>query len=373
MTWSLTPCIELFHIDDEWKTNTDIGAEALHQFLYHPFIKGDLKYGCWKVSSAVYILDPLEAMNKEERAAYEAEQASKPYSFATDLLEETDEDRRAKEEEKQRMDRLARKDANVFLRNGFFQDPAIARQGEDRILVASYGNWEQPLLSNAQAEAIQFYLPPPKPPAPMGKDAEILKAVISFSGSHCYSEAPVPLAEVTTLRNEITRLVNSGGSIARSHAIHAACANNSKPALDCLLTMDPSIVNSLDQANCTPLMVAAQSAAGRSTINGIPETNVIDTLLAVGANKQATDSFGLTAYGHFKRSTKGFAEMLNAMMGKSCATSQVHPMHAVVERKLLPPLGPTAADMTGGEGEEAGFMDYSEADREFDDESFADY
>jgi len=374
-----TMYISEFHIDDDWKTNTDIGTAALHQFLHHPFIKGDLKYGCSKVSSAVYILDPIEAMSKEERAVFEAARAKhRMYHDFINPPEETDEDRRAEVAEKQRMDVLARKDATSFLRNGFFQDPAIARQGEDRFLVASHGHWKEPLLSHAEAEAIQFYIPPPKPPAPMGKDMEILKAVIALSSKYRHSESPMPHSEVTALRNEITRLIHAGGSLFRSHAIHAACANNDEIVLDCLLQMDPTIIDSLDKENCTPLMIAAEEAAGRNSINGIPETNLIDSLLAAGANKQTEDPFGLTAYGHFKKMTKGYEEMMNALMGKSSMTSRAHPTHLMVERKLLPPLGPTTADLSCGQGAESGFVDYSQEDREhdasmFEDDHYEDY
>lgn len=357
-------CIHTFHVEDEYKkTNSDIATTALHQLLHHPFIKGNLLYGCWKVSSVVYELDPLEAMSNQERTTFvEKRNANR----MVNPPEETDETRRAKEMEKQKMDSLARQDAIPFLRNGFFQDPAIARQGNERFVVASHGNWTRPLLSETQAAGIQFYVPQPKPPAPMGKDAEILKLVMKVAGESRFSEAPTSPAKIAQLRNDIGNLVHAGGSVSRSHAIHAACANNDKAVLDCLLELDPTIINSLDQENMTPLMIAAMSAAGRSTINGIPETRAIDILLAAGADKGKEDSFGMTAYGHFKSKTAGFDEMMNAMTGQSCTTNQSHASHLAVERKLLPPLGPTTSDMNGGEGEEAGFMDYSRDDRESD-------
>lgn len=385
--------IHSFHVHDEHKANSDVATTALHQFLHHPFIKGNSNFGCWKVSSAVYYLDPLEAMSKQERTAHEEKQSADAQTQYARLLNppaETDETRRAKVLEKKKMEILARSDAIPFLRNGFFQDVAIARQGNERFVVASHSHWTRPLLSEPQAAEIQFYVSPPKPPTPMGKDAEILQAVISASGEFHSSQA-LPVSQlmisgpgmvnealsmsrantISRLRNDISNLVSDGGSIAQSHAIHAACANNAKPVLDLLLQLDRTIVNSLDQHSLTPLMIAAESAAGRSTNQGIPETQVIDTLLAAGADKQKQDLFGMTAYGHFKSKTAGYAEMMNAMMGKSSMTNNrvpVHSSHLIVEQKLIPPSGPTCSDVSGGQGEDAGFMDYSRLDREYDEE-----
>jgi hypothetical protein len=75
---------------------------------------------------------------------------------------------------------LSRKDANQFLRNGFFQDPAVARLGDDAatIIIASSEHWQKPELgTQAQALEVVFINPPPKPPTPSGYDAEIFDLV----------------------------------------------------------------------------------------------------------------------------------------------------------------------------------------------------
>jgi len=51
----------------------------------------------------------------------------------------------------------------------------------------------------------------------------------------------------------------------------------------------------------TPLMIAAEEAASRSSIHKLPETILIDALLAAGANKQVEDPSRLTAYGHSRK------------------------------------------------------------------------
>jgi len=60
-------------------------------------------------------------------------------------------------------------------------------------------------------------------------------------------------------------------------------------------------------------------------------------------------------------------EMMNAaLVGKSSMTSRAHPTHLMVECKLLPPLGPTTADLSCGQWAESGFADYSQEDRKHD-------
>jgi len=364
------------HIDDAYKQNgaSDVGAAALRKFLHHPYIKGSVPNGPWKVSSAVYILDPLEAMSREERTEFERKKREES-RLRWEMPEETDETRQSKADERRRLDELARLDANQFLRNGFFQDPAIARQGEDKYLVASYGHWSRATLSHTEAAAINFYVPPPKPPAPSGKDADILQTVIKACTK--FRHQPPTSDQLGELRAEVSRLVSAGGSLFRSHAIHAASANNVNQVVRFCLEQDPSVVNSLDQYCTTPLMAAAARAAGRSTINGIDETIVIDTLLSAGADKNLQDTLGLTAYGHFKRQMKQYDIMMSAMMGQSSSTARaLHPTELGIEQKLLPVGGPTASDLSGGEGAESGFMDYG--DQEYDDmiegdEDYGDY
>jgi hypothetical protein len=363
-------------LEDEWKSNSDIATAALCQFLRRT--SSTRHVSC---ASAIYILDPLEAMSKEERAAHEAKWNSleDQYLRATGKKEETEADRIEKKAKDERMEVLARKDAIPFLRNGFFQDAAIASRGDANVVVASSEHWNKPTLSEEQAAAIQFYVPPPSPPAPTGEDEKILKAVIRASSKYRISDAPMPESELGELETEISDLIGAGGSLSRSYAIHAAATRNDKPIVDMLLQMDPTIINTLDAQCHTALMGAAQSAAGRSTNNGIPETKVIDTLLSAGADRGIQDSFGLTAYGHFKMMRAEYHQSLNAMMGKSAlSTGRVHPTHLAVERKLLPSSGPTASDLNGGMNENSGFVVFKEEHREpnafrgYDEESFSD-
>jgi hypothetical protein len=371
--------IKSFQVDEEHRKNgsSDVGAVALHQFLHDPFISGNLDYGCWKVSSTVYVLDAFAAMTKEEETAYNVyTQKRRDEDTPFTETEATDESRQWDA----RWETLSRQDANQFLRNGFFQDPAIAREGGSaaRILVASHGQWSALLKSHEEATAVQFCIPTPMPPAPTGNDAELF----SFLKTECskfYDSQPTP-QDRSRIRTEVQRLISLGGAIFKSHGLHVACANNVLDMVKLLLELaaesgggDADAVNGYDRLNFTPLMVAAGSAAGRKNIDGIREVDIIDYLLAAGAKTSLQDSDGMTAYGHFKKKTADYAQMMQAMMGRSSEQqSSSHGSVHVLERKLLPPGGPTAADLTGGEGPSSGFVDYSQEDKERDREMMGD-
>ena len=383
--------ISSMHVDDQYKANgsSDVGAFALRQLLHHSYIKGRATHGCWKVSSCVYILDPYEAMTREAKERVQNEDRREIRALSTTGSRhppEREESLRAKEEKERRMDTLARLDANQFLRNGFFQDAAVARQGGNaaRFLVAACGHWTQPLKSHADAAAVQFYVAPPTPRPPTGKDAEILEVTKRICRENMMSgvssmmiglqpltrDGAVDMDRVSAYRTEVSRLVAEGGSLGRSNALHAACANRDPALVRCILEMDPTTLESRDISNCTPLMIAAATAAGMSNINGMPRDQpVIDLLIARGAQKGAVDLDGMTAYGTLKSMVEEYGQAMNAMMGRAVQTGpRTMPGLAELEAKLMPPGGPTAADRSGGASAESGFIDYKEEDAEYDDD-----
>ena len=322
-------------------------------------------------------------MSREVREQFETERRS---WGSTEQPAETEESLRAKEEKKRRMDNYARLDANQFLRNGFYQDEAVASQGGDssRFLVAAYSNWEQPLKSHTEAAAVQFYVGPPEIRPPVGKDAEILQLTKRMCSESWGIAEITDIAAITARRSmetaagedrasayraDVLRLIREGGSLARSNALHAACALNDPSIVRCILQIDPTTLESRDVSNVTPLMIAAASAAGKSTINGFPRNQpVIDILIAAGADKGAVDSKGLTAYGTFKAYNKDSSQAVQAMMGRAVHTERGVPGLAELEARLMPPGGPTRADRSGGESSEQGFIDYTEEDSEYDSE-----
>jgi hypothetical protein len=357
--------IEKLHVDDDCKVNgaSDVGASALHQLLNHPRIKGTNPNP--KLAAAIYILDSTEPMTTEERERADADNLEHMHASRVSSGEPTAEEIVQEQQRKARSQLNQRADANQFLRNGFFQDPAtIGSSDSGKFLVASYVHWQHPIKSHEQATAIQFIEPPTKPPPPSGKDIEI-QNLVKTTCSRVYGN-DLSADDLAKLTLQVNALVRQGGSVLRSHALHCACANNSLMVVAMILGMEPTAVDAKDIYEATPLMVAANQIAGRRTNAGLPETRVIDTLLQAGARKDLQDSNGLTAYGYFKRSTKEYAIMMQSMTGRSLAgVGHVSdPATRAFEAKLLPPGGPTAADLVGGET--VGFVQYSDSDGDSD-------
>ena len=332
--------IQRFHVDDSYKQNgdSDVGSIALYKFLRDPFIG--------QVSTAAYAIDAEEAMSPSERKQHE----QKKYCVGFDV------DKNRDIQEQRRLDSIARADANQFLRNGFVQDPALAKTSgtNARILVASSYMWDQPLTTHDQAAATQFYEPPP---VPAKQDSQIRDLVEKAM------EHELSTAELSRLVTDINGLVAAGGSLERSRAFHVACANNSIKVVTMLLAKEPALINARDELELTPLMIAAANAAGRVTSNGLGETEVIQMLLSSGADKNLQDARGMTAYGHFKQSLASYADMIMAMTGRIVPTACGGSGQTSLEARLTPVGGPTPSDVSGGKGAGTGFVDYTEEDR----------
>jgi len=288
--------IDEFHMEDAYKSDENAMAVALSKFLNHNLILQN-------ATMMIYVLPP----------------------------------------------NFARHEVNAFLRNGFFQDPAIAAAAgaEQRILVASSYHTKQPLRSSQEVAQVQLVTVPDLQ-MPQGKDEELLsyiKSELSGLGNTNYQ----------TIFRSIDQYLRDGASVKTSFAIHAAVANNSEEIVRHLLEQDPSAVNGLDVTLCTPLMLSATTAAGKSTKSGIKETKVMDLLLSRGADKSLQDKTGMTAYGHYVKQRMDYDEMMSAMTGQrnkaqTAATYEAsHPSERAVQAKLLPPNGPSAADLRGGQ------------------------
>lgn len=339
----------------------DVAAAALYKFLHDPEIKGDLEFGCWRVSSAAYVLPGCSSADDETNSAGKN---------SNDRKRKRDADCNAQAMQQQ---------AEPFLRLGFFQDQALIHKDRKnaRILVATYGHWNQNIRSSAQIASTRLISY--EVPKPGGKDLEILEAVeallsttiqdytvnLSAVTGLATSEPPRDNAstqQLNGLRTQIQALRRTGGerSIARSTALHTACEKNSPKVLQLLLEIEPAAIESKNSQERTPLMTAANNAAGRCSItNGLDDTTVIDQLLAAGANKSSTDPSGMTAYGYFRNLSKLLYD--TTRFDKRGTLT-------FLESKLRPPGGPTAVDLAGGIGGNSGFVDYrpedDEADRE---------
>jgi hypothetical protein len=339
--------ITAFHVDET--VNSEVAAAALHKFLRlflhdpettHQY--GDLDRCRWRVSSAAYVLTHFNNENHQ-----------------------------VQEDDKEL---AARREAEPFLRNGFFQDPALVQEDYDnqRLLVASYVHWNKPIVPKVHVPRAKFALS--IPPKPSVKDRSILRAVQRLVVRDLYGVMPdfsdlmmgrspykppgdpVSAQQLASLRTDLYRLRRVGGSVARSTAVHAACENNLPNVVKLLLEYEPTAVNARNASNLTPLMVAAKNASERCSINDINDTDVIDHLLSCGAHKAMTDSVGMTAYGYFRKTSKQMVGM-----------TYLHGLGSIfsLENKLRPLAGPTSVDMAGGKENGIGIVDYAAEDDGF--------
>jgi hypothetical protein len=77
--------------------------------------------------------------------------------------------------------------------------------------------------------------------------------------------------------------------MAKSTALYVSATKNITHAAKLLLQMDRVCVQSKgrDGLRCTPLMAATKNATGRSPINGIGNTEIIEALLLAEGNDKA--------------------------------------------------------------------------------------
>ena len=98
-------------------------------------------------------------------------------------------------------------------------------------------------------------------------------------------------------------------------------------------------MNNKDGRGFTPLMIAAQAAPGKTTINQPkPPSNIVAALIAFGADKDATNNEGVTALGCFYASTRSYNDVSSTFGGR------VHKVDPTLRLMLMPTGGPTAAD-----------------------------
>ena len=77
----------------------------------------------------------------------------------------------------------------------------------------------------------------------------------------------------------------------------------------------------------------------------------------------------MTAYGHFMKQRNEYAVAMQAMMGclvpaNNPGVLSGRPSIQALQTKLIPPGGPSSADLTGGRDD--GIMDYDDYDMEGD-------
>ena len=378
--------VESINIKDKYKDNSNVGAFAIRKLLRHKIIKGNKSQGgIWcGISSCVYILEPEEGMPKDVREKYEADENEREEKYSPWYRdeEETVEAKAEREEaDKQRQllrNKYARVDAIKFLRNGFYQDKAAAKE-DSYIIMAATDHW-QVLQSESKAANVKLLtsedLEDEIIPSPSGKDNEILEVTKRICSSGAGNDDESAGKERSILyTTEVSPLLAEGGSLVKAHALHAACALDDVHVAKTILEMDPDTLESRDIFNVTPLIAAASHMAGKANNRGFPQNHpIIDLLLDAGADTNAEDSRGLTAYGLFKARHRSLTTQNQAIIGTPALTDEVWDDErlkvrgqAEIERKLLPSEGMTHADITYGENRTNGYIEFDNYDSDYDD------
>lgn len=248
-----------------------------------------------------------------------------------------------------------------FFQAGFVQAKELALQGAGIILFAVPSFLEIPMKSAREAESTAVLkLKTGSPPSGINKD---LLELVRNKGTEA----------------QVSNLINQGASIEASCAIHCRAYNRDMEELEILLrlTSPEKAVNQPDESGLTPLTLAAKAAVGALSMSvlSVP-TEVCARLIEARADVSAVDAAGLTALGHMWKALRD-ARDFNACFGlDGVMVAMVAYDGDELEKLLMPPSGPTAADelmqelSSGSEREEE---EEEEEDEDFDDDDEDDF
>ena len=143
-------------------------------------------------------------------------------------------------------------------------------------------------------------------PEPTGKSMALLELLAT---SNLDGAAPAVLARVD-------ELIGQGASPTEAQALHCAAANDAHQLFQPLISRGAD-VNGRGKKGCTPLMVAAEMAMGRTNPihNPEPSAQAVSALIALGADKNLTDTRGRTALGYHYASVRNNNDFKAALSG----------------------------------------------------------
>lgn len=241
-----------------------------------------------------------------------------------------------------------------FLQAGFVQARELALQGPGVCLFAVPSFLEHQMKSSDEAKRVEIV--EPKDLQPMSQINQDLLELVKNEGTEA----------------QISALLKKGASIEDSCAIHCCAFNRSLQHLKMLLRLVPSpekAVNRPDDCSLLPLMLAVKGACGslsRQTLS-VP-TEVCAQLIEARADVSAVDAAGLTALGHLRKELREVRDF-DGCFNVFCVEYDGDDL----EKLLMPPSGPTAADeqMIDAPSDE-GSLDWEEDEEEDfeDDEDF---
>ena len=242
-----------------------------------------------------------------------------------------------------------------FFQAGFVQAKELALQGAGIILFAVPSFLEIPMKSAKEAESTAVLQPKTgSPPSGINKD---LLELVQNKGTEA----------------QVSNLIKQGASIEASCAIHCCAYNRDMEELEILLrlTSPEKAVNQPDESGLTPLALAAKAAVGalsRSVLS-VP-IEVCARLIEARADVSAVDAAGLTALGHMWKALRD-ARDFNACFGLDCV--MVAYDSDELEKLLMPPSGPTAADELMQELSSGSEREEEEEEEDFDDDDEDDF
>lgn len=131
----------------------------------------------------------------------------------------------------------------------------------------------------------------------------------------------------------------AGADLTRAGALQCLAANRNTALMQPLIARGAD-VNGKDTHGCTPLMIAAEGAAGQTTMsNRTHDSSIIAHLIALGADENVTHSDGRSALGHYYSHIRSLNDMNAALLG-----GPGHKVDAAIVAMLKPSGGPTSAD-----------------------------
>lgn len=206
-----------------------------------------------------------------------------------------------------RLDRLRGVYRQHVLRAGFSQ------VGDGSVYIATRAHAAAAPLTRAAALAVpEKKRPQEKVPSPA--DAALFEFVMSI---HTLDKT-ADFSDAQLAR--VKQLIGAGASVLTASVLHGLACKGAFAAFSRLLSLVPAgaraqAANARDFNDCTPLHLAASSAVGgTSSRSPKPDLAFCRQLLALGADKDAVNNRGLSAYGVAVSAMRNYRDM-NAAFG----------------------------------------------------------
>jgi hypothetical protein len=177
---------------------------------------------------------------------------------------------------------------------------------------------------------------------------------------------------IDSLKNEVNALVEKGGSIRKSYAIHCSSRLRLPQYVDFLLDLVPPeerarTVSGLDDIGITPLHCVV---IGEPDIHDRDEyLGMVERLLGLGADTNVKSAQGFTPIGQYRSTISEKFDRIRffGMLSGDHGPAEWRPFHRKMEGLLRPSRGETDADDEEGDDEDD-WMDDDEEEEEDDDD-----